>query len=327
LNNFKSILLFLLLAFNSTAQENLVINGDFEEYWACPDNVTQIERCKNVYNPLFYPPPAWSSTSDFFHACAGFPSLAGSPYNEQGFQLPQSGNGYLGLSMSKSEFNYYNEYIQLEFSTVLEAGENYQFSIYVNLADRVEYTSPNIQFKFIDSNLDYNVLLSDIMDADVKGTVEFSDTVNWEKIEFEYEASGGEKYVIIGNFDGPSDTPFTYLYNLPGISDGQTTYFYFDNASMIDLNVTIEFPNVFTPNDDNVNDLFYPKSGSGQIETFYILNRWGNVIYESDSNFVWDGKNVLGSQAKDGVYFYKVVPKEYVEEEKDTYSGRFHLMR
>ena len=45
------------------------------------------------------------------------------------------------------------------------------------------------------------------------------------------------------------------------------------------------------------------------------------------SNFVWDGKNVLGSQAKDGVYFYKVVPKEYVEEEKDTYSGRFHLMR
>ncbi|MFT5859569.1 MAG: gliding motility-associated-like protein [Flavobacteriaceae bacterium] len=323
----STLLIFLCIGFNSTGQENLILNGDFEEYSVCPDNLTQIERCLNVYNPLYSPPPAWSTTSDYFNSCAFTFTDASTPNNEQGYQQPQSGNAYVGMLMSRSEFNYYLEYIQLEFSIGLEAGETYAFTVYANLANNVEYSCPNIQFKFIETNLDYNVLLSDIMDADVKYDTLITDTVGWTKIEFEYEATGGEKYLIIGNFDDINQTPFTYLYNLPGISDGQTTYFYFDNASLIDLNVTIEFPNVFTPNGDNTNDVFGPLTGASQIEKYYILNRWGNVIFESDSNLIWDGKNSSGVSAKDGVYFYKVIPKEFDSENKSQYNGYFNLMR
>ncbi len=317
----------LFLGFTSIAQENLILNGDFEEYFQCPDNLTQIERCKNVYNPLYYPPPLWSSTSDYFNSCVPSPNFASSPYNEQGYQEPQSGTGYLGLGMSKSSFNYYNEYIQLEFSSELKQGETYQLSLFVNLANNVEYTSPNIQFKFIETNLDYTVFLSDIMEADIKNTTPIDDSLNWVQLEFDYLATGGEKYVIIGNFDDSNNTPFTYLYNLPGISDGLTTYFYVDNVSLVNLNIAIEFPNVFTPNGDNINDLFTTLSGASQIEKYFILNRWGNIVFESDSNLTWDGTDSKGNEVSDGVYFYQVIPKEYEEEKKYQYDGIIHLMR
>src|SRR5690554_7036374 len=45
----------------------------------------------------------------------------------------------------------------------------------------------------------------------------------------------------------------------------------------------IEMPNVFTPNNDGVNDLFKPVAFKGmESGNMIILNRWGNVIYESN---------------------------------------------
>jgi len=35
-------LFFLFLSDYSFGQQNLILNGDFEEYWECPDDLTQI---------------------------------------------------------------------------------------------------------------------------------------------------------------------------------------------------------------------------------------------------------------------------------------------
>lgn len=69
----------------------------------------------------------------------------------------------------------------------------------------------------------------------------------------------------------------------------------------------IEAPNVFSPNNDNVNDLwqFITLENVAEID-FVIVNRWGNVVFESnDLNLGWDGKTQSGSDSYDGVYFYK----------------------
>ena len=53
--------------------------------------------------------------------------------------------------------------------------------------------------------------------------------------------------------------------------------------------------------------------------TLTITNRWGNLMYQSTGpNPAWDGKNVNGELAEDGVYFYKytaigVIPEQVVE--------------
>lgn len=64
-------------------------------------------------------------------------------------------------------------------------------------------------------------------------------------------------------------------------------------------------PNVFTPNNDGVNDYFKISTLNASELEVIILNRWGNVVHEITTlDGVWDG-DVNGKQADDGVYFFK----------------------
>jgi gliding motility-associated-like protein len=69
----------------------------------------------------------------------------------------------------------------------------------------------------------------------------------------------------------------------------------------------VHVPNVFTPNQDGANDEFFIDTKyASQIE-IVILNRWGNVVFEStDLNEKWTG-DVKGDPASDGVYFFKYI--------------------
>ena len=69
-------------------------------------------------------------------------------------------------------------------------------------------------------------------------------------------------------------------------------------------------PNVFTPNNDNFNDLLVPfKKSYATVERIELLifNRWGQeVFYTEDPEVKWDGKdNRTGKLLPDGTYFYK----------------------
>ena len=60
-------------------------------------------------------------------------------------------------------------------------------------------------------------------------------------------------------------------------------------------------PNVFTPNNDGVNDYFKISTLNASELEVIILNRWGNVVHEITTlDCVWDG-DVNGKQADDGV--------------------------
>jgi gliding motility-associated-like protein len=67
-------------------------------------------------------------------------------------------------------------------------------------------------------------------------------------------------------------------------------------------------PNVFTPNGDGVNDLFFLQRSSNLSSiTAEIFDRWGHKVYElkSDKNQIeWDGNNMYGKACPDGTYYY-----------------------
>ena len=72
-------------------------------------------------------------------------------------------------------------------------------------------------------------------------------------------------------------------------------------------------PNVFTPNGDGINDLLVIKELEVYENADYrdlaysitIYDRWGKVMYKSSNPSVyWDGNNMNGAKAPDGVYFY-----------------------
>lgn len=67
----------------------------------------------------------------------------------------------------------------------------------------------------------------------------------------------------------------------------------------------VYIPNTFTPNNDDINDIFVP-SGYGLTEiTLTIFDRWGHQIFKSnDTMRGWDGK-LKGKPCEQGVYIYK----------------------
>ena len=67
-----------------------------------------------------------------------------------------------------------------------------------------------------------------------------------------------------------------------------------------------EMPNVFSPNGDGRNDVFAPLAawnGPGELN---IYNRWGQLLYTTDTPGAgWDGR-VNGMEASDGTYYYEL---------------------
>jgi gliding motility-associated-like protein len=75
----------------------------------------------------------------------------------------------------------------------------------------------------------------------------------------------------------------------------------------VDMPSKLEVPNVFTPNGDGVNDVFFLKVANITEVSAMIFDRWGNKVYEVNSstgNIAWDGKNLQGKDCSAGTYFY-----------------------
>jgi gliding motility-associated-like protein len=96
----------------------------------------------------------------------------------------------------------------------------------------------------------------------------------------------------------------------------------FDCSDVIIPSLPIVFPNVISPNDDGINDLFEIKNLPENTDVL-ILNRWGNLVFSS-SNYQnnWGGKDTSGKELADGVYTYKFTTKT-----GENGHGFVHLIR
>ncbi|MEZ4928870.1 MAG: gliding motility-associated C-terminal domain-containing protein [Chitinophagales bacterium] len=86
-------------------------------------------------------------------------------------------------------------------------------------------------------------------------------------------------------------------------------------------------PDAFTPNDDGVNDIFriIPLPQLEQ-KSLKIYNRWGELLYESDSVFEWDG-TIEGKAQNIDVYNWVAEFEHRNTKETAVQSGSFMLIR
>ncbi|MEM6630535.1 MAG: gliding motility-associated C-terminal domain-containing protein [Bacteroidota bacterium] len=87
-------------------------------------------------------------------------------------------------------------------------------------------------------------------------------------------------------------------------------------------------PNAFSPNNDGINDIFFPElSCPLEFYELTVFNRWGEIIFQSpDLQRGWQGQN--GSwQAPETVYFYQIHFKSSKETEPRMLSGQVLLLR
>ncbi len=85
----------------------------------------------------------------------------------------------------------------------------------------------------------------------------------------------------------------------------------------VPLDTDIFIPNIFTPNGDGVNDVFFIRNLPENNTNLIITNRWGAEVY-STKNYQnsWDG-----GDAADGVYFYRL------EADNNTITGWIEILR
>lgn len=124
------------------------------------------------------------------------------------------------------------------------------------------------------------------------------------------------RYVLKSNWDFPNDST---EYALIIVSDPS------ENEPPLPP-YSLEIPNILTPNGDNVNDFFYVTSTGLTDYHIQILNRWGNLVFESNNvNAQWDGTNLNQQDCSDGVYFY-IIKAKYDSEEIEKH-GHITLVR
>jgi len=312
------VLLYFIFSNTSFCQQNLVYNGDFEEYSSCPEyetgpfqNPQEIEKCIGWSTPTY-------GTSDYFNICATNPTIT-IPSNSLGEQLPFSGDAYLGGFFTS--FNggagsdgysgiMWWEYIQGKLIKPLIEGNTYKISMEISLAEYSDLMINEVGAYFSSTPVSTNNTssLNLVPQCVFQKSDYFADTLNWMHLETTFVANGNEQFLTIGNFNNNLTTDTLRRYDCePMLVNPYASYFYIDDVELIEIPFEVSLSNVFSPNGDGINDfLEFPNIGSSE-QKVTILNRWGNLIFESSlKNFSWDGRNLDGKEVTQGTYFFTI---------------------
>jgi len=107
------------------------------------------------------------------------------------------------------------------------------------------------------------------------------------------------------------------------------------NITIEKINADITLPNIFSPNYDGSNDVFYvflPDNVSGTVKTMNIYDRWGNLMFSAKNvpantpSAGWDG-DFNSNKVQPGVYVYFIELQLDGKQITDRYIGDLLLVR
>ena len=306
------VIINLILCVNGRGQ-NLVPNGGFENIDSCNFGINCWAGVSNGLAPPWDSPTGGSP--DLFNTCCTR-SYCRVPSVSYGFQYAHTGNGYVGEEVYQSNNNVGREYIQAPLDSILLPQHKYCVAFYVSLSNDFDMGTNNIGMYFSSTHTHITSLgttrlnlIPQIIDTSI-----VSDTANWTLISGQYIASGGEQYIIIGNFNTYQtiDT-LSLTYPSPGGS-----YYYIDDVSIVDCttvginDLTKENEITISPNPAATSITI---TSSNNIKVIKLINLLGEVVlirnYElgispSTPLRVTDAVSVDISSASKGIYFVEI---------------------
>jgi gliding motility-associated-like protein len=207
-----------------------------------------------------------------------------------------------------------------------------KFGVYFSIDSLTDYTKP----------AGYNNL-NVIPHLETESDFILSDSVNWMVFKKYYKASGGEKFVTLGNFRDDNNTPLIpitdSIYETElGISIFIDDVGLYKNECPTETDTTqkpkpvivntLQVPTGFTPNNDGKNDVFRVL-GSPQVSNLKlcVYNRWGKQVYCGNSIYEgWDGTH-NGQPCPIGTYVWVATYTLLSTGEQRVESGNVTLMR
>ncbi len=246
------ITLILTTFYVASYGQNLIPNPGFEESDNCPLYISSIWASSDPYVTNWYKPTY--ATPDYYHSCVEWPfsDRIDVPVNQMSANQPaHSGSAYTGLYISSNNTNY-REYIQASLTDSLEAGEYYYFECWLAPATRDTeeeepkvLTSDDIGVNF------YQYKVTEDLEVDTIDLLASVDNIVgnnilnagiWTLMHGFYIATGGEKWITVGNFKSELNTS---KMEIPGYGFGadgeEMIYFFVDDLKLI------HFPEKYLP--------------------------------------------------------------------------------
>jgi hypothetical protein len=257
-------LIIILLVCKIGEGQNLVSNGDFEQYSSCPTNYSQLNLAVPWINPS-----TGGGSPDYYNQCSTS-STVGVPNNVSGFQYAHSGVGYSGIYLRQNCCEI-REYLEIPLAMPLISQICYHFEMYINNANYSQYTSDAIGVYFSDTLVtgigNFNPLPFAPQVNNPSGIL--FDTLNWTLVSGNYTATGGENYLIIGNFKFDSLTNYIQINST---SPFTTAYVYIDDVSLSPCTY-IDEQNI------HAEIQFYPNPFSDKLNVVISNNEFSEIIF------------------------------------------------
>lgn len=197
--------------------QNLVPNGSFEDKVSCPTYEGSFQS--NVTDWIQI------NTVDYFNTCGsnGF----NMPFTLHGYQDAYEGDAFAGIKTYSAVS--YREFIMVRLTENLQAGTAYCLSFYINHADSSFWSIDALGANFSVAPLEDINLDTFVPSITCKADYLFEDTTTWVITGERYVATGGERYLTIGNFlnDERTTAEPTNIHGFEG-----TAYYYIDNVSL-----------------------------------------------------------------------------------------------
>lgn len=315
----KCILICALFIEFNVYSQNLVPNPSFELYDSCTSTYSEYTMesldyyCTNWFDYGNY---FFESGIAYMNNC--LPLTFHVPNTILGFSYPQDGNSFIGICLTGFETSNtsvdYRAYASVALTDSLKKDSLYCVSFYYKNPSSYNkiYTTDNIGILFTSDSLTESI--GKISKPHLRTeTGVYLENSEWEKFRGYYVADGTEVFLNLGMFGATEDSDLSYDEN-----EFYHCFTYFiDNFLMVECDrdsvfgVYIELPNVFTPNNDGINDLYKIKHNNIDEMTVFVHNRWGHVVRQYDGlTDGWDGRTALGKKCSDGTYFIVVQAKD-----------------
>ena len=216
--------------------QNLIPNNGLENVTQCPFGTSVLYFATPWFQPcIVFGNTTNSCSSDVYDTCAFCCVATGIPFNVFGHQFARTGHGYAGVFVHSDTINS-REYIEVPLISQLTASKRYCVEFYVSLADSSTEAISNLGAYFsvdslLDSTLSHTINYV-IPQVENSITNMLNSKTNWMLVSGSFIATGGEKFMTIGNFNLPANTN---AINVTGGSmNPSAAYYYIDDISVVD---------------------------------------------------------------------------------------------
>lgn len=301
----------------------MVPNPGFEDNSGLPETTGQWSLVNDWSNAQ-----SSSSSPDYFHNQG---ILGGDlPETPIGEVHSFEGEAVMGFAATGEKGLNFREYLSVQLTEALEVGKAYELSFRITNGNISELSNAGLSTSHLGMCATINpaaqVANSPILQ---EPTARFGNTIygnTWRLLRFYFEADDAAEYLTIGVFGTDDDKDIIQeTSNNPSLA-----YYFVDDFKLVEVEptpiseeidipreekneeteVTTEIvdesaedfyiPNAFSPDNDGINDIFYPISKKGYPFEMKIFNKWGEHVYTlNESSKGWDGSHVKRNATSD----------------------------